>query len=72
MNNTGVDNRALILFDARDEFSIEARESSTRFLLLTGKLLKEPIVWHGPIVMNTQAELGTAFRELQEGTLVKR
>jgi redox-sensitive bicupin YhaK (pirin superfamily) len=34
--------------------------------------LKEPIAWYGPIVMNTQDELRTAFREFQEGTFVKK
>ena len=72
VNGTGVDNRTLILSDTGDQFAIEARESSIRFLLLTGKPLKEPIAWHGPIVMNTQAELEIAFREYQEGTFVKR
>jgi len=72
LNGTGVDNRTLILLDAGDQFSIEARERSVRFLLLTGKPLKEPIAWQGPIVMNTQAELETAFREYQEGSFVKR
>ena len=72
VNGAGVANRTLILFDPGDQFSIEARESSVRFLLLTGKPLKEPIAWHGPIVMNTQAELEIAFREYQEGTFVKR
>jgi quercetin 2,3-dioxygenase len=72
VNGKGVDNRTLILLDTGDQFSIEARESSVRFLLLTGKPLKEPIAWHGPIVMNTQAELEIAFREYQEGTFVKR
>lgn len=72
VNGTGVANRTLALFDMGDQFSIEARESSVRFLLLTGKPLKEPIAWHGPIVMNTQTELEIAFRELQEGTFVKR
>jgi hypothetical protein len=72
VNSTGVADRTLILFNAGDQFSIEARGSSLRFLLLTGRPLKEPIAWHGPIVMNTQAELETAFREYQEGTFVKR
>ncbi len=72
VNGAGVANRTLILLDTGDQFSIEARESSIRFLLLTGKPLKEPIAWHGPIVMNTQAELEIAFREYQEGTFVKR
>jgi redox-sensitive bicupin YhaK (pirin superfamily) len=72
VNGTGVADRTLILFDTGDQFSVEARESSLRFLLLTGRPLKEPIAWHGPIVMNTQAELETAFREYQQGTFVKR
>lgn len=71
VNGTEVSNRTLILFDTGDKFSIEASESSVRFLLLTGKPLREPIAWQGPIVMNTQAELETAFREYQEGTFVK-
>ncbi|NTU75332.1 MAG: pirin family protein, partial [Anaerolineaceae bacterium] len=27
--------------------------------------------WYGPIVMNTQEELQTAFNELREGTFIK-
>ncbi len=40
-------------------------------LLVAGRPLKEPIAWYGPIVMNTQEELRTAFREYEEGTFVK-
>jgi redox-sensitive bicupin YhaK (pirin superfamily) len=29
------------------------------------------VAWRGPIVMNTQAELETAFREYHEGTFIK-
>lgn len=71
VNDTEVENRTLILFDTGDEFSIRATGNPVRFLLLTGKPLNEPVAWRGPIVMNTQAELETAFREYQEGTFVK-
>ena len=37
-------------------------------MLFAGKKLKEPIAWHGPIVMNTQAELRQTFEELRSGT----
>ena len=71
VNDTEVENRTLILFDTGDEFSIRATGNPVRFLLLTGKPLNEPVAWRGPIVMNTQTELETAFREYQEGTFVK-
>jgi hypothetical protein len=29
------------------------------------------VAWRGPIVMNTQEELETAFREYREGTFIK-
>ncbi|HEU0022107.1 MAG TPA: pirin-like C-terminal cupin domain-containing protein, partial [Dehalococcoidia bacterium] len=32
---------------------------------------KEQVAWRGPIVMNTQDELRTAFREYQEGTFLR-
>ncbi len=71
VNDTEVENRTLILFDTGDEFSIRATGNPVRFLLLTGKPLNDPVAWRGPIVMNTQAELETAFREYHEGTFVK-
>jgi len=42
-----------------------------RFLLVSGKPLKEPVAWGGPIVMNTQEELRLAFDEYNRGTFVK-
>jgi redox-sensitive bicupin YhaK (pirin superfamily) len=42
-----------------------------RFLLISGKPIKQPIAWYGPIVMNTQEELRLAYQELQNGTFVK-
>ena len=65
------DNRSLILFDSGDEVTVQAGEEGIRFLLISGKPLKEPVAWYGPIVMNTQAELKTAFEELQNGTFLK-
>jgi len=42
-----------------------------RFLLVSGKPLKESIAWGGPIVMNTEEELEEAFDELKHGTFIK-
>jgi redox-sensitive bicupin YhaK (pirin superfamily) len=65
------DNRSLILFDSGDEVVVQAGDKGIRFLLISGKPLKEPVAWYGPIVMNTQAELRKAFEELQNGTFLK-
>ena len=50
---------------------MQAGEKGIRFLLVSGKPIQEPVAWHGPIVMNTQAELQTAMRELRNGTFIK-
>ncbi len=66
------DNRSLILFDRGDEVTVQAGDEGIRFLLVSGKPLKEPVAWYGPIVMNTQEELQQAFAELQQGTFLDR
>ena len=65
------DNRSLVLFDTGDEVTVQAGEMGIRFLLVSGKPLKEPVAWYGPIVMNTQEQLQQAFSEYQAGTFLK-
>jgi redox-sensitive bicupin YhaK (pirin superfamily) len=66
-----VGNRSLVLFDNGDEITVETGAEGLRFLLVAGRPLKEPVAWYGPIVMNTQAELQQAVRELRDGTFIK-
>ncbi|MBN4054378.1 pirin family protein [Nitrospira defluvii] len=61
----------LVLFEDGNRIKISAKQQALRFLLISGKPIKEPIVWAGPIVMNTQTELDTAFKEYQNGTFIK-
>jgi quercetin 2,3-dioxygenase len=68
---TEADNRSLILFDRGDEVTVQAGEEGIRFLLVSGRPLKEPVAWYGPIVMNTQKELQQAYSELRHGTFLK-
>jgi len=63
--------RSLVLFDSGDEVTVQAGEQGVRFLLVSGKPIEEPVAWHGPIVMNTQAELQQAVAELRNGTFIK-
>ena len=63
--------RTLVRFGTGDEVTVQAGEKGIRFLLISGAPIEEPIAWHGPIVMNTRAELQQAFRELQNDTFIK-
>ena len=63
-------NRSLVLFDSGDEVTVQAGDEGIRFILVSGKPINEPVAWHGPIVMNSQAELQQAFSELRQGTFI--
>jgi hypothetical protein len=64
-------NRHLVLFGTGDEVVVEAGEQGVRFLLVSGAPIREPIAWHGPIVMNTREELMQAMRDLQTGRFIR-
>ena len=64
-------NRSLVLFDQGDEITVQAGEEGIRFLLVSGKPIREPVAWYGPIVMNTQAEIQQAVAELRNGTFIR-
>ncbi len=59
------------IFSEGHILQVRSESQGSRFALFSGKPLKEPIAWGGPIVMNTRKELETAFRELDEGTFIK-
>jgi redox-sensitive bicupin YhaK (pirin superfamily) len=59
------------LFAEGDRVEFTASAGGARFLLISGKPLREPVAWRGPIVMNTDAELREAFEEYREGTFVR-
>jgi len=64
-------NRTLVQFGAGDEVEVIAGPDGVRFLLVAGAPIQEPVAWHGPIVMNTQAELQQAMKELRNGTFIR-
>jgi len=61
----------LITFSEGDAVAITTEERPLRFLLVSGKPIGEPVAWYGPIVMNTQEQLRTAFEEYRNGTFIK-
>ncbi|MEX1660115.1 pirin family protein [Thioclava sp. 15-R06ZXC-3] len=64
-------NRTLVRFGTGDEIVVQAGEEGVRFLLISGAPIREPVAWHGPIVMNTREELMTAMAELRNNTFIK-
>jgi len=64
-------NRTLVQFGNGDDITVQAGPAGVRFLLVAGRPIQEPVAWHGPIVMNTQAELHQAMKDLQNGTFIQ-
>jgi redox-sensitive bicupin YhaK (pirin superfamily) len=66
-----VGNGSLVLFDDGDQVMVTTEADPVRFLLIAGRPIAEPVAWYGPIVMNTNEELQTAFDEYNKGTFIK-
>jgi redox-sensitive bicupin YhaK (pirin superfamily) len=62
----------LVLYGPGDAIVVTTEKEAVRFILVSGKPLKEPVAWYGPIVMNSQEELRTAFEEYQKGTFLRQ
>jgi redox-sensitive bicupin YhaK (pirin superfamily) len=71
LENCTIESESLVLFGDGDSIEVTAGEKGVRFLLISGKPIGEPVAWYGPIVMNTQEELKTAFEEYRSGTFIK-
>ena len=56
----------VLLGQEGDEIQVEASQPST-LLLLSGAPILEPIVGHGPFVMNSSQEIETAIQDLRRG-----
>jgi redox-sensitive bicupin YhaK (pirin superfamily) len=52
-----------------DEIEVYADKGNASFLILAARPLNEPIVQHGPFVMNTHEEIEQAINDYRNGTL---
>ena len=52
--------------DHKSEITIQAQDDLT-VLVIAGKPLQEPVVAHGPFVMNTEEQIKQAYEDLKAG-----
>ncbi len=57
------------LLSKGDELKVLSLNENSRFLVISGKPLKEPVVQYGPFVMNTTDEIEQAILDYRAGTL---
>jgi quercetin 2,3-dioxygenase len=67
-----IGNGSVCLYQDGDRIRVATREEPVRLLLVSGKPIREPVAWYGPIVMNTDEELDQAFEEYRNGTFIKK
>ena len=72
-NNMIVKQGNLAVLSPGDQLSIEAigDDQKSRFMMFSGLPIREPVAWHGPVVMNTREELIQAFRDLETGNFIR-
>jgi redox-sensitive bicupin YhaK (pirin superfamily) len=61
----------LVVLGPGEEINIQTDNEHSRFLLMSGKPIREPVAWYGPMVMNTKEEIIKAFEEFQAGNFIK-
>jgi redox-sensitive bicupin YhaK (pirin superfamily) len=66
-----IENETLVVFKDGEQVSISTKEKPVHFLMASGRPIREPVAWRGPIVMNTEKELTVAFNEYNNGTFIK-
>ncbi|HSV98046.1 MAG TPA: pirin family protein [Spirochaetota bacterium] len=70
-NDRLIGNHTLIVYGDGDAVGVTTGDEGVRFLLVSGKPIRESVAWHGPIVMNTHEELRRAFEDLNNDTFLR-
>ena len=69
-NGTPIASPALAILTDGDHIQVRTTDHATRFLLVSGRPIGEPIARYGPFVMNTWEEIQQTLRELRDGTFI--
>lgn len=71
VGETLVKEKTAIRLTEGDFVKLSATDNKAQILFVSSATLNEPVVWGGPIVMNTKEELYKAFEDLRNGTFLK-
>ncbi len=66
----GINERQLGLFSNAKNINLSAGKSGGCLLLLSGRKINEPVIQHGPLVMNTTEEIRQAISDLRSDKFV--
>ncbi len=66
-NARPVDRQEMAVLGGGEVLQLQAGTEGARLILVAGRPLREPVMRHGPFVMNTRQELMQAFVDFQEG-----
>ena len=67
-----VKEKTAVKLTSGDYVEIKSTDKNAQVLFISSVLLNEPVVWGGPIVMNTKEELNKAFDDLRKGTFIQK
>ena len=65
LNGEKISSKSALLLDSSQAIKIRATADETEFLILEAKPIGEPVVQHGPFVMNSREEIAQTFRDYQ-------
>ena len=66
-----VKEKTAVKLTSGEYINIQSTEKNAQVLFVSSKALSEPVVWGGPIVMNTREELNKAFDDLRNGIFLQ-
>ena len=69
---TALPQHSLALLTPGEALEVTAGADGARFILVSGKPLREPIVQYGPFVMSTREEIEQAMRDYRDNSLVRK
>ena len=65
INNEKVNSKTALMVESQVDLSIKSTSSEIEFLILEAKPIGEPVVQHGPFVMNSRDEIAQTFKDYQ-------